>query len=402
MEQNKPLVSVVVPIYRIERYIGICIESLIRQTYQNIEIILVDDGSDDRCPAICDLYAKKDPRIKVIHKNNGGLVSARKTGVEQSKGEYIGYVDGDDWVAPGFIERMLNDALENDADVVCAGFTRDLYEQSVLIYNKYPVGVYRDGQLLDLKKKMFSDGKFYFPGITTYVWNKLFKRNVVYDVQINVDEKITIGEDAAVTYPAIMRSKCVCVTDCTLYHYRQREDSMLKTSAGFDKEKKQLSALFDYLQNFASMYDNSFQLKKQVVDYVLGICLSRSGGRLPGTDSYSAFDKCYFDKNVVIYNAGTFGQQLVNCFNEDIHCNVVKWVDDDFWEYRRCGLDVDSVESISEISFDYVLIATLNPYVTKSIQKRLVDLSVPDEKILTVRCPEDTRESLLNKYFYEG
>ena len=193
MEQNKPLVSVVVPIYRIERYIGICIESLIRQTYQNIEIILVDDGSDDRCPAICDLYAKKDPRIKVIHKNNGGLVSARKTGVEQSKGEYIGYVDGDDWVAPGFIERMLNDALENDADVVCAGFTRDLYEQSVLIYNKYPVGVYRDGQLLDLKKKMFSDGKFYFPGITTYVWNKLFKRNVVYDVQINVDEKITIG-----------------------------------------------------------------------------------------------------------------------------------------------------------------------------------------------------------------
>ena len=73
MEQNKPLVSVVVPIYRIERYIGICIESLIRQTYQNIEIILVDDGSDDRCPAICDLYAKKDPRIKVSHKNNGGF-----------------------------------------------------------------------------------------------------------------------------------------------------------------------------------------------------------------------------------------------------------------------------------------------------------------------------------------
>ena len=279
MEQNKPLVSVVVPIYRIERYIGICIESLIRQTYQNIEIILVDDGSDDRCPAICDLYAKKDPRIKVIHKNNGGLVSARKTGVEQSEGEYIGYVDGDDWVTPGFIDRMLNDALDNDADVVCAGFTRDLYEQSALIYNKYPIGVYYDGQLEDLKKKMFSDGKFYFPGITTYVWNKLFKRNVVYDVQINVDEKITIGEDAAVTYPAIMRSKCVCVTDCTLYHYRQREDSMLKTSAGFDKEKKQLSALFDYLQNFASMYDNSFQLKKQVVDYVLGICLSRSGGR---------------------------------------------------------------------------------------------------------------------------
>ncbi|MEE1262761.1 glycosyltransferase family 2 protein [Ruminococcus sp.] len=402
MEQNMPLVSIVVPIYRIERYVGICIESLIRQTYQNIEIILVDDGSDDRCPGICDLYAKKDRRIKVIHKSNGGLVSARKAGVERSKGEYIGYVDGDDWVSPGFIERMIGDVLMNDADVVCAGFTRDLYEQSALIFDKYPVGVYRGKQLDDLKKKMISSGDFFFPGITTYVWNKLFKRNAVFDIQMAVDEKITIGEDAAVAYPAIMRSNCVCVTDCTLYHYRQREDSMLKTGAGFSAEKQHLVSLSDYLLSFSSMYDDSYQLKKQVVDYVLGICLSRSGGRITGIDPFSVFDECYYDKNVVIYNAGTFGQQLVNCFNEDIHCNVVKWIDDDFWEYRRCGLDVDSVESISEISFDYVLIATLNPYVTKSIQKRLVDLSVPAEKILTVRCPVDTRESLLNKYLYEG
>lgn len=177
---------------------------------------------------------------------------------------------------------------------------------------------------------------------------------------------------------------------------------MLKTGAGFSAEKQHLVSLSDYLLSFSSMYDDSYQLKKQVVDYVLGICLSRSGGRITGIDPFSVFDECYYDKNVVIYNAGTFGQQLVNCFNEDIHCNVVKWIDDDFWEYRRCGLDVDSVESISEISFDYVLIATLNPYVTKSIQKRLVDLSVPAEKILTVRCPVDTRESLLNKYLYEG
>ena len=402
MEQNKPLLSIVVPIYRIERYIGICIESLIRQTYRNIEIILVDDGSDDRCPGICDLYAKKDPRIKVIHKPNGGLVSARKAGVEQSKGEYIGYVDGDDWVSSDYIERMLSDALDNDADVVCAGFTRDLYEQSVLIYNKHPKGVYRGRTLDDLKKKMISNGDFFFPGITTYVWNKLFKRDAVLDIQMSVDEEITIGEDAAVAYPAIMRSNCVCVTDCTLYHYRQREDSMLKTGAGFNAEKQHLVSLSDYLLSFASVYDDFYQLKKQVVDYVLGICLTRSGGRLPGTDSYSAFDKSYYDKNVIIYNAGTFGQQLVHCFNINIHCNVVKWVDDDFWEYRRCGLDVDSVESISEISFDFVLIATLNPYVTESITKRFVDLDIPSEKILTVQCPESTRESLLNKFLYEG
>ena len=92
------LISVIVPIYRIDRYVGLCIESLINQTYKNLEIILVDDGSPDRCPEICDLYAKKDSRIKVIHKENGGLVSARKAGIMTATGKYVGYVDGDDWV----------------------------------------------------------------------------------------------------------------------------------------------------------------------------------------------------------------------------------------------------------------------------------------------------------------
>lgn len=400
MEQKKPLVTIIVPIYRIERYVGICIESLIHQTYRNIEIILVNDGSDDRCPQICDLYAKKDNRIKVIHKDNGGLVSARKAGLEQASGDYIGYVDGDDWIEKDFVNRMVDDALNNDADVVCAGFTRDLFEQSVLIYNKYPVGVYRVEALDDLKKKMLSDGAFYLLGITTYVWNKLFKRSVIFTSQMNVDEHISIGEDAAVTYPAIMESRCVCVSDCTAYHYRQREDSMLKQTAGFAVEKKQLKALSDYLLCFAAKYDEKYLLKKQVTDYVLGICIMRSGGRLPDADSFSTFDKVYYDKRIVIYNAGTFGQQLVNRFNESSHCRIVKWIDDDFWEYRRCGLDVDSVESVSEIDFDYILIATLNPPVNKSITLRLIELGVSEKKILTVQCPEKIRETLLRQYLY--
>ena len=131
MEQNKPLVSMIVPIYRIDRYLGFCIESLIHQTFRNIEIILVDDGSDDRCPDICDLYKTKDSRIKVIHKANGGLVSARKAGIQAAKGAYIGYVDGDDWLNDGFISHMITDAVKYDADVVCAGFTRDLLQSEL-------------------------------------------------------------------------------------------------------------------------------------------------------------------------------------------------------------------------------------------------------------------------------
>ena len=122
--EKQPLISVIVPIYMIDRYVGICVESIVNQTYRNLEIILVDDGSKDRCPEICDLYASKDSRIKVVHKINGGLVSARKAGLAVATGSLISYVDGDDWIGPRFIEKLVTAWQETDADMVCAAQTR--------------------------------------------------------------------------------------------------------------------------------------------------------------------------------------------------------------------------------------------------------------------------------------
>ena len=400
MGYNTPLVSVIVPIYRIERYLGTCIESIIKQTYKQLEVILVDDGSDDRCRDICDLYSSKDNRIKVIHKENGGLVSARKEGMKNSSGEYIAYVDGDDWIEPDFIERMITDAVENQADIVCAGQTRDLFDVSFKMQNPYPNGAYRGKELIGLKCNMLSYGEFFSLGISTYVWNKLFRREIVFDCQLNVDERISIGEDAAVTYPAILKSDCVCVNDCVSYHYRQREDSMLKKSSDFTVEAEKLRVLYEYMTSFDNEIYNKFDLSRQITDYVLGICIIRSGGRLPENDSYSTFDDAYYNKRVVIYNAGTFGQQLVNRFNESRHCKIVKWIDDDFWEYRRCCLDVDSVESINQVEFDYVLIAVLDGEYAKKVRNRLINLNVDRNKILLVQCPENQINLLIEKYLY--
>ena len=127
------LISVIVPIYNIDRYVGICIESIIKQTYDNLEIILVDDGSTDKSPVICDLYATKDNRIKVIHKPNGGLVSARKAGVQNATGKFVGYVDGDDYVEPTFFESLYNAITRYDADVAISGYSRDLFNQTAHI-----------------------------------------------------------------------------------------------------------------------------------------------------------------------------------------------------------------------------------------------------------------------------
>ena len=183
---NIPLISIVVPIYQIDRYIGICIESLLNQTYENLEIILVDDGSPDRCPEICDLYASKDSRIKVIHKENGGLVSARKAGLLSATGKYVGYVDGDDWIGAGFVESLYTAISTADADIAAGGFSRDLFARTAHFTDKMPCGVYEGERLDDLRCKMISLGDFFRIGVSTYVWNKLFKREIFDRINIHV------------------------------------------------------------------------------------------------------------------------------------------------------------------------------------------------------------------------
>jgi len=392
---NKPLISVIVPVYMIDRYVGICIESIMNQTYKNIEIILVDDGSKDRCAEICDLYASKDSRIKVVHKSNGGLVSARKAGLRHSSGVYVSYVDGDDWIGPGFIDGLYSVASTVGADMVCAGQSRDLFSKSVQFKNVLPTGVYEGRSLQELWRNMISCASFYRPGITTYVWNKLFKREILWESQTNVDDRISIGEDGAVTYPALLKCKKVAVIDNVAYHYRQREDSMLKQNASFATEAEKLKYLYEYLMRWSKKTDPKLNIRVQVIDYVLSIAIIRSGGRLL-QDGYSTFDKAYCDKNVVVYSAGTFGQQLVSRFKESRHCHVVAWLDDDYWEYRRCCLDVDPVESITGISYDYVLIATVDLSLAEKIKKRLFDLGVSESQILTVSVPKDREELVVH------
>lgn len=400
---EKPLVSVIVPIYGIERYIGICIESIMNQVYDNLEIILVEDGSPDRCAEICDLYARKDHRIRVIHKQNGGLVSARKAGLASATGQLIGYVDGDDWLGSGFYESMVSQMLISDADVVAAGYSRDLFDKSAHYLNTLAPGLYEGEKLEQLRKNMISCGSFYRPGITTYVWNKLFKREVLLESQLNVDEGISIGEDAAVTYPVLMKCNRVYVTDNCAYHYRQREDSMLKKSVSYQQEKPRLRLLYEYMLKFADRYPRDYQLHEQICDYLLGICIMRSGSVLPaiGEDEFdSPFDADFRNKRVVVYSAGTFGQQLVNRIQENRWCTIVGWVDDDYWEYRRCCLNVDPVDGVASMEFDYVLVATVDRMLAATIEKRLLDCGISPGKILKINCCEQHRDAMLKRYLY--
>lgn len=121
MSERSPLISVIVPVYGVEEYLDKCVESIVNQTYKNLEILLVDDGSPDNCPQMCDEWAKKDSRIKVVHKENGGLSSARNAGLDNCTGEYVGFIDSDDWIDLKFFETLYNNLVEDDADISVVG-----------------------------------------------------------------------------------------------------------------------------------------------------------------------------------------------------------------------------------------------------------------------------------------
>ena len=172
---DKGLLSVIVPIYNVESYLPRCLKSIINQTYRNLEIICVDDGSTDNSGVIAEEYAKRDKRIKVIHKENGGLVSARKAGVLNASGEYLTYVDSDDWIEQTMYEDLLFLAKKEDADIVTSGDIRDYGTYNVEEPEYVQPGVYRDEKILKLKSEMISTKFFFRKNISTHVVDKIFK-----------------------------------------------------------------------------------------------------------------------------------------------------------------------------------------------------------------------------------
>lgn len=174
------MISVIVPVYKIEEYLRQCLESLSAQTLDDMEIIIVDDGSPDGCPEICDEYAAKDARMKVVHKQNGGLLSARKAGVAASSGDYIGFVDGDDWVEPETFMNMHNAIIKYSPDMVLSDFLSDFGERREPSDQCFEEGFYDRARLeSEIFPKMLFDGRFYRFGVNPNCWSKLVKRELI-------------------------------------------------------------------------------------------------------------------------------------------------------------------------------------------------------------------------------
>lgn len=184
--QNKPLISVIVPVYNLEAYIEKCLTSLAQQSYDNFEVLVVNDGSTDGSPVLLDAFGARDPRFKIFHKPNGGVSSARNLGLDQAAGDYLGFVDGDDWVAPDFLQTFLDLLAEGEADIAIVGHylvVDDKLDNENKI-NTYPRVLTREQAIA------YTTSQNYYEG---YVWNKLFSRHSVGNTRF--DEGIHLAED---------------------------------------------------------------------------------------------------------------------------------------------------------------------------------------------------------------
>lgn len=208
-------ISVIIPIYNVEKYLKRCIESIIKQTYSNLEIILVDDGSPDGCAKICDEYKNKDERIVVIHKKNGGLSDARNAGLEVATGEIISYIDSDDYVDLDMYEKMTKAMEEKNADIVVCGTNIDYEDGHTKVKcEKEEKSFNREEALIELNS---------FKSFDMAVWNKLYKREVVDKIEFPVGKK---SEDYFVMYQYFARAKKVVIINQAKYHYFQRSNSI--------------------------------------------------------------------------------------------------------------------------------------------------------------------------------
>ena len=240
---EQPLVSIIVPIYNVESYLHECVDSVIAQTYTNLEIILVDDGSPDRCPIICDEYAKQDSRIQVIHKPNGGLSDARNAGMKIAKGKYLSFVDSDDMIHNQMIEVLMNPILDDvSVQISCCNF-KPFYDDTQPCLQ----------QTITSKTEKYSFKDYFTKRRCVAAWSKIYTKELFDGIEFPVGR---YHEDVYTTYKLCYKALKITYTDNKLYFYRQRKGSIMSTYSM--KRITDLRNAYLELIEFSSNKDKSF------------------------------------------------------------------------------------------------------------------------------------------------
>lgn len=388
----KPLISVIIPVYQVEPYVAYCIESVINQTYRNLEIILVDDGSVDKSGEICDLYAERDERIRVIHQGNRGLSEARNKGIEVSRGEYLSFIDGDDWVDKRFINVMYEISTKTGCDIVQCNFQKAVDER---LYEDDREGNYT----------VYSSEEFSTATYTLLSWkcniacNKLYKASLFDGIRYPAGK---IHEDEFTTYRLVWEAGRIAVTHTKLYFYRQRPDSIMgsdyslkRLDAGeafrereaFYLEKGemeifnlvrmehlwwirwQLPLVKECAEDAEAVVEDLEREKKYLEKNINVNPLYKKGLKFHGY--LFPFARIPYGSRIILYGAGDVGTQYYRQIMESNYCDVMVWMDGDAERYKKMGFPVVGKKEVhvENICAEYVVIAINNDTVAKEVMR---------------------------------
>lgn len=370
-----PLLSVVVPVYNVEKYIEKCLNSIVAQTYENRQIILVDDGSTDKSGEICDVYAHKYSNICVYHQKNVGSLETRKIGTLLAEGEYIIWVDADDWIEPTYFAQMMEAMQRFHVDMVAANLYFDIGEDSAVVANHVKCGVYETREIIDC---MLYSGSFFEYGIQPHGVTKLYKTEKLKQIQAELDNRICIGEDVAVLYPYIYHCERILVTDICCYHYVQRAGSNTKR-----RGKNEIEGIDRLIAFLNKEFENSKEFLRQLEIFRKYLIVLRD---MTYWDSERMFLYPYGGvrrgSRIAIYGAGGVGQSLY-AYCQEKGIEVVVWLDQNAGHYRDEGLPVITPNEFDkgEIEYDYLLIANISEKIAMSIKRDLLMQDFPGERI---------------------
>lgn len=379
-------VSVIIPAYNAERYIENCLDSLIRQTYKNIEIILTDDGSVDSTGGICDTYQRHYKNmIKVEHSKHRGAQRGRLTGLQRATGEYVVFVDADDWVEDDFIASLL--CHMEGADIVATGISRELLNEKgniVCEYNGITAGEFVTvSERKELYRKMlYAEAPFRF-GVLPYMCNKMFRKDVMRALMEKVNKRIYDGEDAAVIYPYLLLSRKIVLTDECKYHYVNHSDSVSLA----DSEAAYLNAAYLYQELYTCFAQSEYRsdLLPQLDHYMRRMIWKKEPA------AYLRVNSCVFPytkvrqgSKMVLYGMGKVGKAFFEQIRQTRYCDIVAWAD------RAPALTVGpgvvvlgiTPDKIMDYNFDCIVIAVENKMTAYKISEGLRSMGIGREKIV--------------------
>lgn len=386
---DKALISVIVPVYNTADFLSQCLESILRQTYERLEIIVIDDGSVDGSSEIAEEYARKDSRIHFLSQKHQGITSTRIRGIEEANGAWIGFVDSDDYIEGNMYERMLLYAETYSCDLVASGtFIHEINGELRTDFDNYEEGLYKKLSK-DIYPTMLHDFRINFKGLRCFLFNKIFRSSVLKSIVHTLDRHVFYEEDAMILYRYCLKCRSIYISKKAYYHYLRR--------LGSAEQKINLNEAM----NFVFLYNNlkaafeaspdKIPLMRQLRQHILLKEEERILKGIYDVDTtlldvwdFSAYDKV-FGKRILVYGAGKCGQAFYKeLLRKGCQDYIVAWVDKKPKEPAAENIHlVEPVDVIRDKAYDYVAVAIKNK---KMAQEAITELreqwAVPAEKIV--------------------